>query len=256
MSGASISDDPQAQSSPEAPSPAPVLIPTAPVELDDLLDPAVLDGSDQEEEEEAALLESRKHLQNLHRWDRVPMGMFRRSRTATARIAARVAFAQDDAGSSAQQQGNQHPLHRPVSLIANTASTSRVSDGFSYGGTPSSGGLALRSPAHAHSLGSMLWDSDVVGGNAGAGRRRRGRSRRCKKVDISPVIFPVADLPPAAHPQKTRSTANANASKESTPSNSNSGPSRSSSTSIVGGERKGRGAGVVSSVVPPLNLSQ
>ncbi|KDQ06299.1 hypothetical protein BOTBODRAFT_181723 [Botryobasidium botryosum FD-172 SS1] len=218
QSGASISD-----SSPDDPAPTPAapLPPAPPVELHDVLDPAVLDehhGEEHEEEEDedgddSVFGSSRRHVQSWNRWDRVPMGMFRRSRTATARIGddGRPGVGPTGAGVGVGvgAVGGVGPGVGVGGQNHGSTQTTRVSDGFSYGGTPSSAGLPLRSPfspAHAQPLGSMVWDSDAVGGGIGigggagmgvggawAGRKRRGRSRKRKRVDISPVIFPVAE---------------------------------------------------------------
>jgi hypothetical protein len=51
-----------------------------PIGLDDVLDASFLDSD--ESGEPAANTSGERHLRNLNRWDRVPMGTFRRSRAA------------------------------------------------------------------------------------------------------------------------------------------------------------------------------
>ncbi|THH19444.1 hypothetical protein EW146_g1725 [Bondarzewia mesenterica] len=81
-----LSDDPASQASPDHP-------PAAPIELDDVLDASMLDSDPFDAQmsglpsssglgDEAMYVESNgeRHLQSLSRWDRVPIGTFRRTR--------------------------------------------------------------------------------------------------------------------------------------------------------------------------------
>ena len=166
------SDEPHVQSSPERPPPQPV-------ELDDVLNAALLgDNSEEDSDAFASLVPPTAFFANLTRWDRVPISTFRRLRTAAA----------FDAGSS--------PGHPNSASLGSP----RLADGFSYGSTGSAG---VVSP-YASALSSALWESTLASPSnkpKGKGREKgqdaefgsgRGRSKK-RKVLISPVIFPVKD---------------------------------------------------------------
>jgi hypothetical protein len=168
------SDEAHVQSSPELPPPQPV-------ELDDVLNAALLGNNSEEDcDAFASLVPSSGFFANLTRWDRVPISTFRRLRTAAA----------FDAGSS--------PGHSSTGAL----DSPRLADGFSYGSTSAS--VRAVSPFTGVSLGAALWESNAaspsskrkgtgreMGHNSGPGSGR-GRSKK-RKVLISPVIFPVKD---------------------------------------------------------------
>ncbi|KAF9509638.1 hypothetical protein BS47DRAFT_139950 [Hydnum rufescens UP504] len=168
------SDEGHVQSSPELPPPQPV-------ELDDVLNAALL-GNNSEEDCDAftSLVPSSRFFANLTRWDRVPISTFRRLRTAAA----------FDAGSS--------PGHSSTGAL----DSPRLADGFSYGSTSAS--VRAVSPFTGASLGAALWESNAASPSSkrkGTGREMghdsgpgsgRGRNKK-RKVLISPVIFPVKD---------------------------------------------------------------
>lgn len=149
---------------------SPELAPTDAIELDDVLDASFLESDpvDPHVAEANGLRvsesesESHRHLQNLSRWDRIPMDTFRRTR----------AFA--GTGSFEAKNPGQH--WPGISMR-----TPQPADGFSYGS--SSGGMMRGSP-----FGTTLWETKPSSQQAG---NRRDRSNMT--VIISPVILPMRD---------------------------------------------------------------
>ncbi|EGN92209.1 hypothetical protein SERLA73DRAFT_191469 [Serpula lacrymans var. lacrymans S7.3] len=146
------SEEPLSQTSPELP-------PTEPFDLDDVLDSSYLDSEPSDNHifsSTASEGESHRHMQNLSRWDRIPMGTFRRTRETTS-------ITGDVGGSSNWSSEPQN---------ANTAS-----DALSYTN------MMKSSP-----LSTMLWH--------GKGQNAKGSRRKSKahmNVIISPVLLPIRD---------------------------------------------------------------
>jgi hypothetical protein len=125
--------------------------------------------------------ESKRLLKNLSRWDRIPVGTFRRFQVDAFRI-----IGPGSPKASARASGGVGSVLGPPL---------RLSDGFSYGSTSSTS----RTPYASAS--TTLWDptSSPVQSVENGRERTRGRPRarstrsRTLSVVISPVIFPVED---------------------------------------------------------------
>lgn len=151
------------------PPPPPPL--SAPIELTDVLDssflnqgePDAVNGGTTADEEDAM---DQSTLKNLDRWTRVPMGTFRHAR-AFGSIGNEAELAQLQA---------HHPPESPCT----------VSDGFSYGATPT--GPPVKS-------GTTLW-SDGIEPPITTSSKGKGKAfvkHRARKVIISPILLPIKD---------------------------------------------------------------
>jgi len=141
------------------------LLPPAPVDLSDVLESSFLDEDLPMTSDPIPFsYDPDDHFKNLSRWDRVPVGTFRRTRLHTVA----------------------ETTHRPTQA----SPSNHVSDGFSYG-------AISRGPFPSPSLESALWSEhgnvkprDVKGkGKAVPQPQRKKKVKR--GVLISPVIFPV-----------------------------------------------------------------
>ncbi|KAI5121506.1 hypothetical protein M0805_006543 [Coniferiporia weirii] len=149
-----------------------------PIKLDDVLDTALLESqpSDNPLPESTASetgesdSERDRHLQNLQRWDRIPIDAFRKTR---------VAGTVGDLTLDVDKMG----------VVPPTPRAPRPADGFSYGSAV--GGMLRGSP-----LNTSFWESGSGSGVPRSGSRktnlRGGRAGRMPVV-ISPVILPVRD---------------------------------------------------------------
>ena len=117
-----------------------------------------------------------RHIQNLQRWDRIPMDTFRRTQMAI-NIGGDIVDVKDNVNWPVP--GARRP-HRPA-------------DGFSYGS--SAGGLLKASPFSS----GTLWEGGGAGSASSSPTSDRGRARGRKgqranrAVVISPVLRPVGD---------------------------------------------------------------
>lgn len=152
------------------------LPPAEPIRLDDVLDSAFLeaeppssqvpDSAASETGDNESDGEHHKHLENLHRWDRIPIDTFRKTRSAGAAV-------------------DLVPADKTV--IQPLRRAPRPADGFSYGSA--AGGMLRGSP-----LSATLWDSDSSAANAAIVKQQKSTRRSGRmSVIISPVILPVRD---------------------------------------------------------------
>ncbi|KAG9028040.1 hypothetical protein FRB95_006962 [Tulasnella sp. JGI-2019a] len=161
---------------------------TGSIDLSDVLDSAFLDedesgvASDGEEDDGAtSTTDHQDALRNLTRWDRVPMGTFRRARAFGSAGGA------GDGGSQLNTRTNPHQI---------PSSPAGVSDGFSYGA------MFRDSDPFGPTAASALW-SDV---SPGGGKLLKGKGKgvvrpgskiktgsRRPRILISPVIFPIKE---------------------------------------------------------------
>lgn len=109
--------------------------------------------------------ETQRHLQNLRRWDRIPMDTFRKTRTA------------GPVGAFALANRLSAPFNRRAPKPA---------DGISYGSATS--GMLRGSP-----LSATLWDSDTAATSTQANNESRGVRKLGMSVIISPVLLPMRD---------------------------------------------------------------
>ncbi|KAG8881436.1 hypothetical protein FRB97_009562 [Tulasnella sp. 331] len=167
--------------------------PTAagPIDLSDVLDSAFLEdedesgvASDQYEDDGASTTTDHQGaLRNLTRWDRVPMGTFRRAR----------AFG--SAGGGVGNTRGAHHVHPHHQILSSPAG---VSDGFSYG-------AMFREPdPFGPTAAAALWSDASPSGvrvlkGKGKEASRSGSSSKVKaggrrpRIVISPVIFPIKE---------------------------------------------------------------
>ncbi|TDL23663.1 hypothetical protein BD410DRAFT_786910 [Rickenella mellea] len=151
-------DDFMVPSSPDFP-------PTEPIELHDVLESSFLEAepldvqtTESDPNADGTELELHRHLQNLSRWERIPLDTFRRTRMA--------------GGTGGLEAINTAPH--------GSYRTPKPADGFSYGS--SVGGMMRGSP-----LSATLWQSQSPP------RNKKANGRANYSVLLSPVILPVRD---------------------------------------------------------------
>ncbi|KAH8116411.1 hypothetical protein DFH11DRAFT_1208673 [Phellopilus nigrolimitatus] len=149
-------------------------LPSEPIKLDDVLDAAFLEPEPSDapvpdtpaSETGESDSERDRHLENLRRWDRIPIDAFRKTRVAGGTDLALV-----------EKMGVTSPVLRAP----------RPADGFSYGSAV--GGMLRGNP-----LNPAFWESDCEATKS-VGRKAAGRGPRPGRMSVivSPVILPARD---------------------------------------------------------------
>ncbi|KLO17953.1 hypothetical protein SCHPADRAFT_936611 [Schizopora paradoxa] len=165
----------------DSPTKSPELHPTQPIELEEVLDTALLDAEaeGQETSTDASCetdLETRnKHIQNLRRWDRIPMNTFRKSRAAAG---VPDIVIPDKMGVASWSS--------PSSRVP------RPADGFSYG---SAAGAMLRGSSLSAALfnGEPATETGAVDATSRPKQKRRMTGKDRASILISPLLLPLGD---------------------------------------------------------------
>ncbi len=146
-----------------------------------MLDTAFLDGDMEipiaDAFSDADLDVRNKHMQNLRRWDRIPMNTFRKSRAVAGEPDLVI------------------PMPDKMGVASWPSPTSRVprpADGFSYG---SAAGAMLRGSSLSTALfnGDSSTETGMVDASGRSKQRRRTTGKGRASVLISPVIMPLGD---------------------------------------------------------------